>query len=185
MAVSKTTRLGLTRWTEDTDPWNRDDFDDDNAALEASVAMYAQGTAAARPAAGKAGRHYYATDTDELSYDTGAGWQLIRTPEAQADLTLGAGLAVAAGTPTPRVYRRARMATLHFRLSNAAGLASPGHIITVPAGFRPPTDWPIALALAGGLNYNSSLKAADGRIELGGSTGANINPVCTVTYPVA
>lgn len=42
--------------------------------IDANAAMYAQGTFAARPAAGKAGRIYYATDTLQHFWDTGAAW---------------------------------------------------------------------------------------------------------------
>lgn len=98
MAVSKTARLGLTRWTEDTDPWNRDDFDDDNAALEAVVALYGHGTLTGRPAAGIRGRYYYATDTPAVYYDDGATW---RTPfvYSTGDQSI-AGIKTFTSTPT-------------------------------------------------------------------------------------
>ena len=35
MTVSKSPRVGVTRWDSDNDPWSRDDWDDDNAQLEA------------------------------------------------------------------------------------------------------------------------------------------------------
>jgi microcystin-dependent protein len=43
-------------------------------ALEAQGTMFAQGTAASRPAFGKQGRIYFATDTGILSYDNGSSW---------------------------------------------------------------------------------------------------------------
>jgi hypothetical protein len=85
MAVSKTTRFGVTRWTEDTDPWTRDDFDDDNAAIEAKAAGFLEGTLAARPAASAANARmlYRATDgtgaLGVLFYSTGSAWLPIVT----------------------------------------------------------------------------------------------------------
>ena len=78
MAVSKTTRLGLTRWTEDTDPWNRDDFDDDNAALEALAGVARQGLYAARGSAATYSRStYWATDHKALYLSDGATWRRL------------------------------------------------------------------------------------------------------------
>lgn len=45
-----------------------------NAAAEASMALDAQGTLAARPAASKRGKYYYATDTGQFFRDTGSAW---------------------------------------------------------------------------------------------------------------
>lgn len=42
--------------------------------LDSIIAAAYSGTAASRPAAGKSGRSYYATDTQELSFDTGSAW---------------------------------------------------------------------------------------------------------------
>ena len=97
MAVSKTTRFGVTRWTEDTDPWSRDDFDDDNAAVEAKAAGFLEGTAAARPAASAANARmfYRATDTDMVSYSTGAAWMHL-TPET-FEVAIALGSEVGAG----------------------------------------------------------------------------------------
>lgn len=50
--------------------------------------LYAQGTAAARPAAGTAGLLYFATDTNKLSYDTGTTWQAVT---ADVDPVAGVG----------------------------------------------------------------------------------------------
>lgn len=43
-------------------------------ALDAIIATAYQGTGSSRPAAGKSGRSYYATDTGVLSLDTGSAW---------------------------------------------------------------------------------------------------------------
>ena len=45
--------------------------------LDPKTAVFVQGTAAPRPAAGTAGRVYYATDTGVLSYDTGSAWLTV------------------------------------------------------------------------------------------------------------
>jgi hypothetical protein len=47
-----------------------------NTAL-AGKAGFSQGTLAARPAAGTAGRLYYATDKPQLYYDTGSAWTAV------------------------------------------------------------------------------------------------------------
>lgn len=77
MALSLSARLGLTRWGAQTDPLRRAQLDADNAALDANAAMFAQGTFNNRPAAGKAGRFYYATDNGIVYYDDGAAWRTI------------------------------------------------------------------------------------------------------------
>lgn len=48
-------------------------------ALDAVVALDAQGLASARPAAGVRGRYYFATDTLTLSRDTGSAWREVGT----------------------------------------------------------------------------------------------------------
>ncbi|MDO8187223.1 hypothetical protein Q5424_09325 [Conexibacter sp. JD483] len=42
--------------------------------LDVAVAVFAQGGASVRPAAGVVGRFHFATDTGRLSYDTGVTW---------------------------------------------------------------------------------------------------------------
>src|SRR3954465_5281572 len=42
--------------------------------LDPLAAVFATGTNAARPAAGTVGRFYFATDTGQLYFDTGAAW---------------------------------------------------------------------------------------------------------------
>lgn len=74
MTVSLTTRLGITRWSSDDDPWSREQFDADNAALEALAIIGTQGTNAARPAAGVQRRLYLATDSERVYIDDGDEW---------------------------------------------------------------------------------------------------------------
>ena len=54
------------------------------------VVSITAGTAAARPAFGVAGRVYLATDTGEISRDTGAAWFLLE-PALTGDVTSAAG----------------------------------------------------------------------------------------------
>lgn len=74
MTISLTTRLGLHRWSADTDPWDRADFDADNAALEAKVIIGSQGAEAGKPVAGVERRLYLATDTERLFLDDADEW---------------------------------------------------------------------------------------------------------------
>lgn len=74
MTVSLTTRLGLHRWSVDTDPWDREHFDADNAALEALAIIGTQGTNAERPTAGVQRRLYLATDAERVYLDDGDEW---------------------------------------------------------------------------------------------------------------
>lgn len=80
MAVTQSPRLGLTRWGAGTDPLRRAQLDADNAKLDAAAALYGQGLFNARPAAGVAGRFYFAEDTDLVYYDDGATWVTVGTP---------------------------------------------------------------------------------------------------------
>lgn len=74
MTVSLTTRLGLHRWSTDADPWDREHFDADNAALEDLAIIGTQGTNAARPTAGVQRRLYLASDAERVYLDDGDEW---------------------------------------------------------------------------------------------------------------
>ena len=87
MAVTTTTRLGLTRWSASGDPFSRTQMDTSHAAIEDKAAIYLHGLASARPSAGTSGRFYYATDTSVLSYDDGVGWREVISASATQTLT--------------------------------------------------------------------------------------------------
>lgn len=60
------------------------------SALDPKAAIFAQGLASARPAAGTQGRLYFATDTGVLSYDTGAAWTAVSIPGGATTVVTGA-----------------------------------------------------------------------------------------------
>lgn len=80
MAVTTTTRFGVTRWSANGDVFTRLQMDASHAAIENRGAIYLQGLLAARPVAGTVGRFYYATDTVSFSYDDGIAWRNISDP---------------------------------------------------------------------------------------------------------
>jgi microcystin-dependent protein len=83
MAETTTPRLGIRRWSADTDTPSRAEFDADHAALDNLVAIDQQGLLADRPAAGVRGRYYWSTDISRLDRDTGSAWVVVG-PAAQA-----------------------------------------------------------------------------------------------------
>lgn len=83
MAVTTSTRLGLTRWSAGTDPFGRTQLDGDHQKLDDLVAIDKTGTAAARPAFGIRGQYYYATDTSVLYRDTGTAWVAVNTDDIE------------------------------------------------------------------------------------------------------
>jgi hypothetical protein len=99
VAETLTPRLGIRRWSADTDTPSRSEFDADHAALDDLTAIDLQGTLAARPAFGIRGRYYYATDVGKLYRDTGTAWVEIPvgTTGGTAPTTQAFGDAPAAG----------------------------------------------------------------------------------------
>lgn len=65
--------------------------------LDTIIATAYKGTLAARPAAGKAGRFYWATDTSKLYHDTGTTWSTI----GPLGLGTAADQALPGNTPVP------------------------------------------------------------------------------------
>jgi len=76
-AVTRTVlpRTGVSSWSSDADAWpGRTGWDTELANLNDKVAIWGQGTTAARPTAGYAGRYWWATDSLRLFYDDGTQW---------------------------------------------------------------------------------------------------------------
>lgn len=95
MAVTKTDRFNLTRWSDDGDPWDRADWDSDNAEVEAKAAKIITGAVAPpAPDADNARTFYHRTDTDQLYYSaTGTGWRIVSKPPPAMTIT-GIGTAI-------------------------------------------------------------------------------------------
>lgn len=82
MAIVKTPRLGLTKWTEGTDPFTRQQMNDAMQSIEDIVAGDMQGLAADRPTGAQQpprGVYYYATDTQQLLRSDGETWRPTNT----------------------------------------------------------------------------------------------------------
>lgn len=148
MTVSKSPRLGLTRWSDDADPWLRSDWDQDNAQLEALAAMAEAGTLAARPAAAKPGRFYYDSADDSLYYDTGTKWIVVT--RFNSDGTFAPAANINASGDGFSITRRNGLANLILSFTSTAGLATNTAIGTAPAGYRPTRNIPINLRTGNG-----------------------------------
>lgn len=74
MTVTLGSRTALPQWSAGTDAFTRSQMNAANAAAESNFALDSQGLNSARPAAGKRGRYYYATDTGQFYRDTGSTW---------------------------------------------------------------------------------------------------------------
>lgn len=108
MALSETTRLGLTRWSAGVDPFNRDQMDQSHERLEARAGMFFQGGIAGRPAASAAyARAFYlATDqnapTGILYYCNGSNWHAVNNFAAPSALNPGDSIAEGTATTAAR-----------------------------------------------------------------------------------
>lgn len=77
MAETTTSRLGIHRWSADSDTFSRVELDDSFAALEEYCAVDIQDSTDNRPVPGMRGRYFYDTVTGEVSRDTGTEWVSI------------------------------------------------------------------------------------------------------------
>lgn len=80
MTTTLTTRLGLYRWSDDTDLWSRAQFTQNMDRLEERVAAMTLGTLAALPSASAAAsvrKLYLATDTEQLFVGDGDEWHEV------------------------------------------------------------------------------------------------------------
>lgn len=113
MAISTTSRFGLTRWSADSDPFEREAMDENMRLLEAQGARFTQGTLADRPAPGKQGTFYRVSDANAdrptLFYDTGGAWMEIRPDLSAFAKTLDVGNAL--GLKASTIYVDQAIAT--------------------------------------------------------------------------
>jgi hypothetical protein len=123
MAVTTTSRFGITRWSAGTDLFTRAHMDGSHAAIEQRGAIYLQGTAAARPSAGTIGRFYYATDTAVFTYDDGVAWVNVSSPDT---VTLTATQTLTNKTLTSPVINGTVTGTAAF--TGVTGIASPEYV---------------------------------------------------------
>lgn len=77
MAVTTSTRLGVTLWSAGGDAFTRAQMQASHEAIEANAAAYDQDVFASRPTAGVAGRVFWSTDTEVLYYDNGVAWKTV------------------------------------------------------------------------------------------------------------
>lgn len=83
MSVTTTTRLGITRWSSDSDPFTRSQLDTSAASLESRVAGYLQDLKVNRPAASAAYARFLFLATDEntpngtVYYCDGSTWYAL------------------------------------------------------------------------------------------------------------
>jgi hypothetical protein len=140
MAISSSPRLGLTRWSADTDQVSRAQFDGDHGRLDDLVAMAIQGVAVDRPAAAVPRRLYYATDTGVLSLDTGTAWvEVLTGPRASAAYAPRLASAVRAIRTTALAVANSTLTTLAldgetYDTDDFHSTVSSTSRLTVPAG---------------------------------------------------
>ena len=71
MTVTTTTRLGLTRWSQDEDPFTRSQMDASHSALETNAAKFTSGTSLPTPSSASARSLFYKTDTGVMYFFNG------------------------------------------------------------------------------------------------------------------
>lgn len=165
---------------------------------DVKAAGWLTGTAAGRPAAGTAGRWYYATDTALLYFDTGSGWLLAPLAGSWTAVTLGSGVtAPVVGDFTPAAARvEGDTARLQGFLENTSGgtIASGTTIFTVPSGARPANTVNLLVGLysnglgnntAGLLSIASTGVASMNSMGGGWSTAYNFMALDGLTYPLS
>lgn len=182
MAVSKTTRLGVTRWTDDNDPWDRDDFDDDNAALENLAAIDLQvADLASRPAAGVRGRYCWVGSEERVYRDNGTAWFPV-----QGKFATGVPTTVAAALGTPlgsiRLDRVGLFSTLLISFTSSGTLGAV-QAASIPAPFRPAIDWRGTI-IVGGAASPAFLTAA-GSLTLGTNLVNGTVVAGSLVYPAS
>ena len=74
MVVSISSRLGVTLWSDEADPYTRTQAQGSAQALDSLAAIDVGGLESARGAPATRGRYYHSTDTGVLWRDTGTAW---------------------------------------------------------------------------------------------------------------
>lgn len=159
MAIEKTPRLGLTKYSSGSDLHpNRTEFNALQDLLESLVAISAQGTLSARPPAGVKNRTYWATDTARQYFDDGKQW-LDVNPNGGG----GAGQSVVvAGTAAEGTSARAARADHTHNLPLAAA--------TVNGAMAAVDKKKLDAATAAASAYTLALRNAEGQIMVGTPT---------------
>jgi hypothetical protein len=138
MTKTQLPRSGVSQWSAGTDIWpGRAGIDADFASLDGAMALWAQGTTAARPAAGKSGRYYWASDSLRLWYDNGTAWTEVSP--------VGGG-----GAPT----------TLAVAAAGAEGSSRIAARADHTHGFPVPAADPASVVYGGAVNRGAATTAA-------------------------
>ncbi len=161
MAVTSSPRLGLTRWSAQTDPQTRAQQDASHLALETLAARFDQFTGINnRPAFGVAGRFSTDLSTGLIYYDTGTAW-------------------VAAGGLSGAVTHQATAGQTLPLLTwkNAAGVTIATLDVLGNLRIRPPAGG--ADLAAGGAVAEFVTPTGDSRIAMGGAAAGGSTPALT------
>lgn len=189
MAETNSPRLGLRRWSADTDTWSRAEFDANNAAREALVAIYAQTTGAVPPPASVPGRLIATAADGSVYYDSGTKLVTVhREAEAVADIVL-TGLtydtlaSTGSGSFSPNVFRRGDFVTVVLAVTrNTGATIAGGPLVNIPLRFRPSRPIPMDLYTRPDRNNSSATIATNGQLTADRSFNAGELIYGTVTY---
>jgi hypothetical protein len=175
MTVSQTTRLGIYRWSEDTDAFTRSQMDNSHENIEDRVARFESGTTLPSPAAEYARSFFFKTDEEALYYydaeDGSGSWVAIGVDnisvtsiDAKGDLLVGT-----ASDTISRLAVGSNDTILKADSSTASGLAwsssisgltltSPSIVspaLSAPNIYNPQEPWLVsATALTGTVNID-------------------------------
>ena len=178
MAVTTSTRVGVTLWSSDSDQFSRAQMQASHTAIEANAAIYSQAAIGSRPTAGKLGRFFWATDETKLYYDNGSAWTVVGTGVflPLSGGTLSGALAVATSvTITGGSVIAATTATIGSGTVSAAVTAGAGtHSLAL--GRRDGTSSSPAI----NLNSSGNNQAYDVRLFASGGDGSVGNGSLTI-----
>lgn len=192
MSIIKTPRLNLTTWSESSDAFRRDDFHQNNLAIDGLVAIDRQG--AAEFLANQAvvrGAHYYATDTGVLYRCDGQSWLVVGAtkPATATSTTVAAGWAESTPVPALQAWWRAGMCRVMGAVTTTSGAPTPKAIpvpATVPAAPSVVATYGRALVVSPSASSMPSMRTyiQDGYVILQHVGGAALTSGQTVTYDI-